>query len=71
MKMFKQLIVYILYYIGHFISKIMNKLPFLYIVYNYFMNKSVTLQEKWLLDKPWKKITDEEREEYYKNLESD
>jgi hypothetical protein len=53
----KQLIVYTLYYIGHFISLLFKlRMNFLYPIYNWCMIKSSDLQDKYKLYRPWIKI---------------
>ena len=46
------------YYIGVFFSKLMGYrfLNWLYTPYNYFMSKSVRIQDWANLDQPWEKI---------------
>lgn len=45
-----------LYYLGHFTSKLMNELPFLYSTYNWLMIKSMNIQDWAKLKSPWKNV---------------
>jgi len=60
----KSAIVYTLYYIGDFLSKSFEwdlGVNLFFKLHTWFMLKSLALQDKWSLEKPWKKPEESEK----------